>query len=70
MLQELHEKQKQEVKMQEELDELKESLRSEKQNVAKVTSDCDRLRSWCDEKDNALQVSNINLVESANFYLP
>ena len=56
--------------MQEELDELKESLRSEKQNVAKVTSDRDRLRSWCDEKDNALQVSNINLVESANFYLP
>lgn len=57
LLQELHEKQKQEVKMQEELDELKESLRSEKQNVAKVTSDCDRLRSWCDEKDNALQAA-------------
>ncbi|GMY11037.1 kinesin-like protein KIN-14E isoform X2, partial [Fagus crenata] len=57
LLQELHEKQKQEVKMQEELDELKESLRSEKQNVAKVTSDRDRLRSWCDEKDNALQAA-------------
>jgi hypothetical protein len=30
-------KQKQEVKLQEELEELKESLRSDKQNLAKVT---------------------------------
>ncbi|KAG2695069.1 hypothetical protein I3760_08G173200 [Carya illinoinensis] len=56
-LQELREKQKQDVKMQEELEEMKDSLRSEKQNLAKVTCDRDRLRSWCDEKDKALQAA-------------
>ena len=70
MLQELQEKQKQKVSMQEELEELNESLRSDKQNLAKVTSDRDRLRSWCDEKDKALQVSIINLVDLNFFNLP
>ncbi|XP_023892613.2 kinesin-like protein KIN-14E isoform X2 [Quercus suber] len=57
LLQELQEKQKQKVSMQEELEELNESLRSDKQNLAKVTSDRDRLQSWCDEKDKALQAA-------------
>ncbi|KAM4129138.1 hypothetical protein ACJW30_02G221400 [Castanea mollissima] len=57
LLQELQKKQKQKVSMQEELEELNESLRSDKQNLAKVTSDRDRLRSWCDEKDKALQAA-------------
>ena len=70
MLQELQEKQKQKVSMQEELEELNESLRSDKQNLAKVTSDRDRLRSWCDEKEKALQVSIINLVDLNFFNLP
>jgi hypothetical protein len=65
LLEDLRHKQKQEVKLQEELEELKESLRSDKQNLAKVTCDRDRLRSWCDEKDKALQVSMINIVELA-----
>ncbi|KAK9986819.1 hypothetical protein SO802_031770 [Lithocarpus litseifolius] len=45
------------MSMQEELEELNESLRSDKRNLAKVTSNRDRLRSWCDEKDKALQGS-------------
>lgn len=57
LLEDLRDKQKQEVKMQEELEELKESLRSDKQNLAKFTCDRDRLRSWCDEKDKALQAA-------------
>lgn len=65
MLEDLRDKQKQELKIQEDLEELKESLRSDKQSLAKVTCDRDRLRSWCDEKDKALQVSMINIVESA-----
>ncbi len=36
-MEDLRHKQKQEVKLQEELEELKESLRSDKQNLAKVT---------------------------------
>jgi hypothetical protein len=65
LLEDLRDKQKQEVKIQEDLEELKESLRSDKQSLAKVTCDRDRLRSRCDEKDKALQVSMINIVESA-----
>ncbi|KAB1200217.1 Kinesin-like calmodulin-binding protein [Morella rubra] len=57
LLQELHEREKQEVKMQEEIEDLKESLRSDKQSLAKVMCDRDRLRSWCDEKDKALQAA-------------
>ncbi|XP_059440538.1 kinesin-like protein KIN-14E [Corylus avellana] len=57
LLEDLRDKQKQEVKIQEDLEELKESLRSDKQSLAKVTCDRDRLRSWCDEKDKALQAA-------------
>lgn len=46
--------------MQEELDSLKDSLRSEKQKLAEVMSDRDRLKSLCDEKDAIIQVSVIN----------
>lgn len=49
-------KQRQEEKMQEELDGLKESLKADKQNLDSVTSDRDRLRSLCYEKDKELQV--------------
>ncbi|XP_061355130.1 kinesin-like protein KIN-14E isoform X1 [Gastrolobium bilobum] len=57
VLEELREKQKQEEKMQEELEGLKESLKTDKQNLEAVTSERDRLRSLCNEKDKALQVT-------------
>ncbi|XP_024036088.1 kinesin-like protein KIN-14E isoform X2 [Citrus clementina] len=56
LLEELHERQRQEAKMQEELDDLKDSLRFEKQKLAEVMADHDRLKSLCDEKDTSLQV--------------
>lgn len=56
LLEELRVKQRQEEKMQEELDGLKESLKADKQNLDSVTSDRDRLRSLCYEKDKELQV--------------
>lgn len=56
LLEELHERQRQEAKMQEELDNLKDSLRFEKQKLAEVMGDHDRLKSLCDEKDTSLQV--------------
>ncbi|KOM32029.1 hypothetical protein LR48_Vigan01g158500 [Vigna angularis] len=57
LLEELRVKQRQEEKMQEELDSLKESLKSDKQNLDSVTSDRDRLRSLCYEKDKELQAA-------------
>ncbi|CAJ1941975.1 unnamed protein product [Sphenostylis stenocarpa] len=57
LLEELRVKQKQEEKMQEELDGLKESLKADKQNLESVTSDRDRLRSLCIEKDKELQAA-------------
>ncbi|EEF33851.1 kinesin-like protein KIN-14E [Ricinus communis] len=57
LLEDLHDKQRQEVKLQEELEGLKDSLRFEKQNLAEVASDRDRLRSTCAEKDTALQAA-------------
>jgi len=56
LLEELRVKQRQEEKMQEELDGLKESLKADKKNLDSVTSDRDRLRSLCNEKDKELQV--------------
>lgn len=52
----MREKQEEEEQMQEELEGLKESLKADKQNLEAVTSDCVRLRSLCNEKDEALQV--------------
>ncbi|XP_043815036.1 kinesin-like protein KIN-14E isoform X3 [Manihot esculenta] len=60
---ELHEKQMQEVKLQEELEGLKDTLRFEKQKLAEVSSDRDRLRSICAEKDTALEAA---LLEKRN----
>ncbi|KAJ6753424.1 MYOSIN-VIIA-LIKE PROTEIN [Salix purpurea] len=57
LLEELHEKQDQEVKLQEQLEGLKDSLRSQKQNLAEVQCDRDRLKSLCAEKDAAFQVA-------------
>lgn len=64
LLEELRGKQKQEAKMQADLESLKQSLASEKQNFKEVTCERDRLKSSCDEKDNALQVSVINFLGS------
>lgn len=56
LLEDLSEKQKHEEKIQEELEELKDILRSDKQNLAELTSDRDKFRSLCDEKDSEIQV--------------
>ena len=47
--------------MQEELEGLKDSLISEKQNLAEVICGRDKLRSLCNERDSALQVRSIVL---------
>ncbi|XP_058180550.1 kinesin-like protein KIN-14I [Rhododendron vialii] len=57
LLEEQREKQKQEAKLQEELESLKGVLRSEEENLMEVTSDRDKLRSLCDQKDSALQAA-------------
>lgn len=57
LLEDLHERQKQETAMQEEMENLQNISKSEKQNLAEVVSDRDELRLLCDEKDSALQVS-------------
>ncbi|XP_043709880.1 kinesin-like protein KIN-14I isoform X2 [Telopea speciosissima] len=57
LMEELRGEQKKETEIQDELEFVKQSLRSEKQIVAEVTSECDRLRSLCEEKENALQVA-------------
>ncbi|XP_044509281.1 kinesin-like protein KIN-14E isoform X1 [Mangifera indica] len=54
---ELHEKEKQEIKMQEQLESLKDSLKTEKQKLAEVESDRDRLKLLCHEKDTDLQTA-------------
>ncbi|KAG5534424.1 hypothetical protein RHGRI_022523 [Rhododendron griersonianum] len=56
LLEEQREKQKQEAKLQEELESLKGVLRSS-ENLMEVTSDRDKLRSLCDQKDSALQAA-------------
>lgn len=60
LLEELREKQKQEAKLQDDLDNLKQSLASEKQNLSEVAGDHNRLKSLCDDKDKALKVSVIS----------
>lgn len=55
-MEELHEKQKQKLEIEEELELVKHSLGSETQTLAEVTSDCSKLRLLCEEKDSALQV--------------
>lgn len=55
--------------MQEELESLKDNLRSEKNYLAAVTSDRDKLRSQCEEKNSELQVvvKTITFLYHANF---
>ncbi|KAK7406972.1 hypothetical protein VNO78_08609 [Psophocarpus tetragonolobus] len=55
LLEKLREKQKQEEEMLKEVESLKQSLKADKQSLAEVTNDRDKLRSLCDEKDKALQ---------------
>ncbi|KAK8716899.1 hypothetical protein V6N13_044190 [Hibiscus sabdariffa] len=57
LLGELHEKQKQELKTQEELECIKNALRKEKEDLMEVKLDRDRIRSLCEEKDAALQAA-------------
>ncbi|XWS42262.1 hypothetical protein CRYUN_Cryun17cG0152800 [Craigia yunnanensis] len=57
LLGELHEKQKQESKTQEELECLKNALRKEKEDLRDVMFDRDRIRSLCEERDTALQAA-------------
>ncbi|KAG1326820.1 kinesin-like protein KIN-14I [Cocos nucifera] len=57
LLEELHAKQKQELKMQEELQGLKDTLQSERQNLQEVVRDRDKLQTLCGEKHSALQAA-------------
>jgi hypothetical protein len=42
--------------MQEELDKLRDTLQSERQNFTELKSELDKLKSLCVEKESALQV--------------
>ncbi|WMV20208.1 hypothetical protein MTR67_013593 [Solanum verrucosum] len=53
---ELHGKQNQESQMQKELDNLKDILTFEKQNLEMAIYDCDKFSSLCNEKDAELKV--------------
>ncbi|ESW30047.1 hypothetical protein PHAVU_002G120200 [Phaseolus vulgaris] len=55
LLEKLREKQKEEEEMLQEIDGLKKSLKADKQSLAEVTGDRDKLRSLCYEKDKELQ---------------
>ncbi|KAL6224356.1 hypothetical protein ACLB2K_003211 [Fragaria x ananassa] len=57
LLEELREKQKQEVKLQDDLDNLKQSLASEKHNLSEVAGDRNRLKTLCDDKDKELRAA-------------
>ncbi|XP_004287698.1 PREDICTED: kinesin-like calmodulin-binding protein [Fragaria vesca subsp. vesca] len=57
LLEELREKQKQEAKLQDDLDNLKQSLASEKHNLSEVAGDRNRLKTLCDDKDKELQAA-------------
>lgn len=60
LLEELHQKQNQEAKLQEEVQALRDTLRLEKHNSEEVLLTCDRLRTLCKDKEKALQVCLIN----------
>jgi chromosome segregation ATPase len=53
---ELQRKTKQEREMQEELEGLRDALQSERHIIQEVSSERDKLKSLCDEKDSSLQV--------------
>ncbi|CAN6453603.1 unnamed protein product [Victoria cruziana] len=54
-LEELQEKQKREVEVQEELEQLKVSLQLERQNLKDIMTERDKYKILCDEKNSALQ---------------
>lgn len=56
LLEDIHERQKQESTMKEDLDSLKGALRTEKQYLEEIICERDKLRNLCDEKDTKLQV--------------
>ncbi|CAA2968417.1 kinesin-like calmodulin-binding [Olea europaea subsp. europaea] len=53
----INEKQKQEIKMKEELENLKDKLRSQKQYLEEIINERDKLRASCDKKDSELQAT-------------
>ncbi|CAN6453602.1 unnamed protein product [Victoria cruziana] len=55
-LEELQEKQKREVEVQEELEQLKVSLQLERQNLKDIMTERDKYKILCDEKNSALQI--------------
>ncbi|CAI9110386.1 OLC1v1010396C1 [Oldenlandia corymbosa var. corymbosa] len=55
LLEDLNEQKKQEMALHEQLESLKAFSRSEKQSLAEVMSERDKLRLLCDERDSALQ---------------
>lgn len=52
----INEKQKQEIKMKEELENLTDKLRSQKQYLEEIINERDKLRASCDKKDSEHQV--------------
>lgn len=56
MSEELHEKQRNKTIMQEEVETLKDMLRSEKQTLEELSYEYNELRTLCEEKESALQV--------------
>ncbi|KAG5597484.1 hypothetical protein H5410_038716 [Solanum commersonii] len=59
LLEDLDGKHTQESAMQNELDNLKDNLIFEKQNLEMAAYDCDKFRSLCDEKDAELKVAQM-----------
>lgn len=57
LLEDIDEQKKQELALQEELQNLKNISRTERQNLTDVVNDRDKLRLLCDEKDSALQAA-------------
>lgn len=54
---ELREKQLQEVTLREELEAMRNNLEPERKKLLEVTLDRDKLKSLCDEKETTIQVS-------------
>ncbi|KAL4197980.1 hypothetical protein AMTRI_Chr03g137920 [Amborella trichopoda] len=72
LLEDLRVKQKQEMEMYEELEGLKDALKSERQNVSDVIQDRDKYRMLFEEKDSALQAASVekNSIEAALAVMP
>ncbi|KAG0454497.1 hypothetical protein HPP92_023789 [Vanilla planifolia] len=55
LLEELHAKEKHEIEMQKELDRLKGSINSEKENIRELIKECNKLKKLFEEKDSTFQ---------------